>query len=124
MEFTDDIRFLPGELNLVADCLSRPPPPRAPPAPVANLTLDFTILPSAQLLCDQVKSLTSDPKFKVTEVGPQGLLCDISLGYPRVLVPHHLRRQVFDSVHGLAHPSGGGWPLRRGDGVWHHTVPP
>ena len=37
-EFTDDIRFLPGELNPVADCLSCPPLPRAPPAPVVNLT--------------------------------------------------------------------------------------
>ena len=105
-EFTDDIRFLPGDLNPVADCLSRPPPPRSPPAPVANLTLDFAVLPSEQLLCDQVVSLASDPRFQVKEVGPQRLLCDFSLGYPRVLVPAHLRRRVFDSVHGLAHPSG------------------
>ena len=91
-EFTDDIRFLPVELNPVANCLSRPPPPRTPPVLMANLTLDFMILPSAQLLCDQVKSLTSDPRFKVTEVGPQGLLCDVSLGYPRAPVPCHLCR--------------------------------
>ena len=32
-EFTDDIRFLPGDLNPVADCLSRPSPPQAPPLP-------------------------------------------------------------------------------------------
>ena len=40
---------------------------------IVNLYLDFTILPPAQLLCDQVKSLASDPRFKVKEVGPQGL---------------------------------------------------
>ena len=48
----------------------------------------------------------SDPKFKAREVGPQRLLCDFSPGYPRVLVPVHLRRQVFDSVQSLEHPSG------------------
>ena len=105
-EFMDDIRFLPGKLNPVADCLSRPPPPRPLPVPMVNLSLDFMILLSTQLLCEQVISLASDPRFKVKEVGPQRLLCDFSLGYPRVLVPAHLRRQVFNSVHGLAHPSG------------------
>ena len=67
--------------NPVANCLSLPPP--SPPVPMANLSLDFTILSSAQLLCDQVKSLASDPRLKVKEVGPQGLLCDFG-------VPAHL----------------------------------
>ena len=33
------------------------------------------------------------------------LLCDISTGQPRPVVPAGWRRQVFDLVHGLSHPS-------------------
>ena len=32
------------------------------------------------------------------------LLCDISTGTPRPIVPQEFRRQVFDLIHGLAHP--------------------
>ena len=39
--------------------------------------------------------------------GPQGvtLLCDMSTGHPRPIVPATWRRKVFDIVHGLSHPS-------------------
>ncbi|XP_066941037.1 uncharacterized protein [Macrobrachium rosenbergii] len=37
--------------------------------------------------------------------GAPSLLCDISTGQPRPLVPAS-RRQVFDIIHGLSHPSG------------------
>ncbi|XP_066956263.1 uncharacterized protein [Macrobrachium rosenbergii] len=37
--------------------------------------------------------------------GPN-LLCDVSTGQPRPLVPASRRRQVFDIIHGLSHPSG------------------
>ena len=33
------------------------------------------------------------------------MLCDVSTGRPRPLVPTKLRRTVFNIVHGLAHPS-------------------
>ena len=33
------------------------------------------------------------------------MLCDVSTGRPRPLVPTKLRRTVFNVVHGLAHPS-------------------
>lgn len=33
------------------------------------------------------------------------LLCDVSTGHPRPIVPAAWRRHVFDTVHGLAHPS-------------------
>ena len=34
------------------------------------------------------------------------VLCDTSLGRLRVLVPESRQRQIFDAIHGLAHPSG------------------
>ena len=33
------------------------------------------------------------------------LLCDISTGQPRPIVPANFRKQVFDVIHGLSHPS-------------------
>ncbi|GFO32935.1 Pol polyprotein [Plakobranchus ocellatus] len=33
------------------------------------------------------------------------LLCDLSTGLPRPLVPQTFQRQVFESIHNLAHPS-------------------
>ena len=38
----------------------------------------------------------------VSNLGPV-LLCDISTGTPRPIVPQEFRRQVFDIIHGLAH---------------------
>ena len=39
---------------------------------------------------------------KVSDQGPE-LLCDISTGSPRPIVPHDFRRSVFNTVHSLAH---------------------
>ena len=33
------------------------------------------------------------------------LLCDVSTGRPRPIVPISWRRRVFDAIHGLSHPS-------------------
>jgi len=37
--------------------------------------------------------------------GPAHILCDISTGTPRPIVPKSHRRQIFDSIHKLSHPS-------------------
>ena len=34
------------------------------------------------------------------------MVCDTSLGRPRVLVPEARRRSIFNAIHDLAHPSG------------------
>ena len=36
--------------------------------------------------------------------GESSVLCDLSTGSPRPLVPLSLRRQVFDAIHNLSHP--------------------
>ena len=38
-------------------------------------------------------------------VGDTTLICDVSSGHPRPIVPHGWRRRVFDAIHGLSHPS-------------------
>ncbi|XP_066969191.1 uncharacterized protein [Macrobrachium rosenbergii] len=47
-------------------------------------------------------------KWRDVTLAPGGpsVLCDISTGQPRPLVPASRRRQVFDIIHGLSHPSG------------------
>ena len=41
------------------------------------------------------------------QFGPTGstLLCDVSTGHPRPIVPASFRKSVFDTIHGLSHPS-------------------
>lgn len=46
----------------------------------------------------------TDLKFNDVCSGDAKLLCDISLRHPHVVVPDCLKCQVFDSLHGLAHP--------------------
>nr|XP_011312634.1 PREDICTED: uncharacterized protein LOC105272276 [Fopius arisanus] len=43
---------------------------------------------------------------KLTLESGVSILCDISSGVVRPYIPATLRKQAFDSVHGLAHPSG------------------
>lgn len=33
------------------------------------------------------------------------ITCDVSLGYPRPIVPEKWRRRIFDTLHNLSHPS-------------------
>jgi hypothetical protein len=37
-------------------------------------------------------------------IGGASVLCDMSTGVPRPLIPVANRRQLFAAVHGLAHP--------------------
>ena len=37
--------------------------------------------------------------------GSSTLLCDVSNGHPRPIIPADWRRRIFDTIHGLAHPS-------------------
>ena len=43
----------------------------------------------------------------VSETGPV-LLCDVSTGTPRPIVPIHYRLQLLDVIHSLAHPGSKG----------------
>ena len=61
-------------------------------------------------------------QLKDIPFGPNNttLLCDVSLGRPRPLVPVSFRRRIFDTLHGLSHP--GIWATRKlvaRKYVWH-----
>ncbi|KAK7930700.1 hypothetical protein WMY93_007095 [Mugilogobius chulae] len=102
-EFTTDIRHVAGKSNSVADCLSR-----VLVSPVL-LGIDFSALAADQPRDADIVALRSEGSgLKLEEVvwreGGPTLLCDVSTGRPRPVVPAGWRRRVFDSIHSLSHP--------------------
>ena len=102
-EYTMDIRHVAGKDNVVADALSR--------AAISAISggIDFSALAAAQL-ADPVdmaacRTAITGLQFKDIPFGPNNttLLCDVSLGRPRPLVPFSFRRRIFDTLHGLSH---------------------
>ena len=103
-EFTTDIRHVQGKDNPVADTLSRPA------VAEVHIGIDYTAMATAQQVDTEVQAYrTARSGLQVEDVpfGPETttLLCDVSTGQPRPIVPTSWRRKVFDSVHGLSHPS-------------------
>lgn len=106
-EFTTSIRHVAGKHNGVADALSR-----------ANINSIHALLPgvdyNAMALAQQTdpemaayRTAISGLVLEDVSFGPAGkfLLCDVSTGYPRPVVPATLRRCVFDTIHTLSHPA-------------------
>ena len=105
-EYTTDIRHIAGKQNYVADALSRP-------------TITFLHTPQIKfnyedVAADQEASEVLAYRTAITNLWlkdiPIGnsnvsLLCDVSTGRHRPIVPISWRRQVFDAIHGLSHPS-------------------
>jgi transposase InsO family protein len=104
-EFSVQLVHTPGLQNVVADALSRPggtvaavTPPTAEPPPI-----------SWQSLAQEQAAVAQDANTSLQIVyhplpGGHMLAGDTSTGQFRPLVPPSLRRRVFDSLHGLAHP--------------------
>ena len=102
-EFTADIRHVPGKENVVADALSRP---AAVVAPTPSPVLDWSVLARDQQTCTQTQEIAARGSLQVKKVLVEEveLLCDLSTGVLRPLVPVQQRRAIFDAVHNLAHP--------------------
>ena len=102
-EFTTCIQHVAGKTNSVADALSR--------SSVNSLLpgIDYTAMAAAQLADDEMAAYRTAISGLVLEdvsLGSAGqtLLCDVSTGQPRPIVPADMRRNVFDMFHGLSHP--------------------
>ena len=105
-EFTADVRYRPGEQHAAPDSLS-------PIATVNNLQNSFVHF--EQMARDQYEDRkeilaqkTAITGLKIVEVplenSEQNILCDVSRGYPRPLVPVGWRRRILQTIHNLAHP--------------------
>jgi RNase H-like domain found in reverse transcriptase/Reverse transcriptase (RNA-dependent DNA polymerase)/Integrase zinc binding domain/Integrase core domain len=68
--------------------------------------VDFEKLAAAQLQCQQCTALANADTLQVESCNVQGthVLCDLSTGTARPLVPMQFRKDVFGALHGIAHP--------------------
>ena len=120
--FTNDIRFIAGKANAVADWLSRPP--EVPlgtayqlfsPAEISSLqrvALNY-MQPEAiakdQAKCPDVKAHRKGQRPKAVKMedvsfGDVTLYCDTSTGNPRPLLPKQWRDTTMKLFHNLSHP--------------------
>lgn len=96
-EYIEDVQYVRGADNVVADCLSRP---------ACSVELDAWDLPAlaaAQAVDEETQA--AGPQLKTYKVsGDNPLYCDTSCIQPRPFVPSALRRSVFHHLHDLSHP--------------------
>ena len=125
-EFTTDIQHVSGKENVVADALSRAPCPSEDPEDVGcdihpmrgflahyvnaiQPGVDYRAMSTAQQDDPDIqyyRSAITNLRLKDVpfEEGNFTLLCDVSTGRARPIVPEAWRRRVFDSIHSLSHP--------------------
>ena len=100
-QYSTDIRHVAGADNVVADALSR--------AAINEIRMgvDYREMAEKQQQDPETRAYRTEVtalKWEEVEMDDSRLLCDISTGVPRPLVPAEMRREVFDLVHGLSHP--------------------
>ena len=102
-EYTTDIRHIAGTDNHVADALSRTL------VSTLEIGLDYIKMSKDQTTDDELKNYQNTITgliFQDITFAERGctLLCDVSTGVPRPLVPGSWRRRVYETVHNLSHP--------------------
>ena len=122
-EFTTDIRYAKGETNFVADTLSRPTFSVIDYDAAINYKDLSKDQASDKKLRRLIHSTTSNMKFRLLKTFVNVLVwCDISTGRRRPYVTEKFRRQFFNSLHGLGHPSHRATkPLINSRFVWHNV---
>jgi cleavage and polyadenylation specificity factor subunit 1 len=107
-EYTTNIKHLSGKSNVVADALSR--------ISINVINDTFNDIDYLSMAADQKKEALFEKYQNQTssltlenvpiESSPEiTLLCDISSGKPKPIVPLSFQRKVFDAIHSLSHPS-------------------
>ena len=118
-EFSTDVRHIEGKANVVADTLSR----AAGLSAIALPTIDYRCLANDQANSEEIaayKSSTTELRLADVPFGEFTVLCDVSTGKDRPVLPSTWTRRVFEAIHGLSHP--GSKPTQRAVSsrfVWH-----
>ena len=108
-QFTNDVRYVKGSDNPVADALSRIDVSALHTDPVN--TIDFQAVADAQTDESDLLNLQSDSSNSLQlkaiplPTSNSTIVCDVSTGVPRPYVPEKFRQAVFESLHSLSHPS-------------------
>ena len=103
-EFTTDKRHLSGKQNVVADALSRVNTVGANGIAVSSidhkqLAIDQQSSPAVTAYRTAISGLN----LQDVQLEDDTLLCDISTGTPRPILPKAWTNRVFDAIHNLAH---------------------
>lgn len=97
-QFSTDIRHISGQQNIVADALSRN----------ENAIIDYEKIAECQNEDNDLEQLRkSDNSLNLRKhelPSKKELWCDTSTSFIRPFIPQKFRRQVFEQIHGLAHP--------------------
>ena len=95
-EYVQDVKYIRGEDNIVADYLSRP---------INKINTPSIDLPSiAREQAGLDIDLVTDKTIKVRLSKGMDLICETSTATPRPYIPYSLRKLIFDSFHSLHHP--------------------
>ena len=108
-QFTSDIRHVKGNLNVVADALSRVD--TCAVTLLSPFVVDFEALAQAQQSDPDLIRIATSPASSsliLEQVSlantDMSIVCDTSTGIQRPFVPASMRRLVFDALHSLSHP--------------------
>lgn len=104
-QFTSDIRHISGKENVVADALSRLETITAP-SPINYNELATGQVNDTELMHLFSENVSSSLKLKSLKFPEcsNNLICDVSTDRVRPYVPLQFRKQIFNSLHDLAHP--------------------
>ena len=102
-EFSCALEHISGKNNPAADALSRAA------IDSIHLGIDYRTFAAEQGSDDELQDKTNiSSSLQLKDVPFDDgvtILCDISTGKPRPLVPVNLRKKLFDLIHGFSHPS-------------------
>lgn len=104
-QFTNDIRYISGNENTVADMLSRLPEIDSISQHICfrNLQEKHELEISDRLVDENFKNKYNIKMILIPETNFK-ILCEITKTYPRPYIPKCLRKDIFNKVHSLSHP--------------------
>ena len=103
-QFTCDIRYVQGQKNPVADALSRVELNTVGTLQVVNLQTMAAAQQDCVFLSEEAPHHSLILKSFTLGHSNDRIICDVSTGKPRPVVPPGFRRLVFNSLHHLSHP--------------------